>query len=183
VTAVAELGLLLNQKVLGLLAVVRRVAVGAADSAIGMGRLAEVILFFGASMTTETTCAGLLAREILKADDLADVAAAVNVSGPWSVTVLATVLAFFQEREMSRPLKVLAVDIVVAGLARVCSDVRTSRRIRSTLTRCRLHLLRVGCSDREESSYSNQKHRNRSPAPESHRQVASMTEKHLTCHN
>ena len=126
-------------------------AVDAADIAIGMGRMAEVLLLFGASMATEAACARLLARKILKADDLADIAATVNVSGTWPVTILAAVFAFFQEREVARPLKVLVVDVVMAGLAGVCSDVRIGRRMRSTLTCCRLHLLSVSRADREKN--------------------------------
>jgi len=126
-----------------------RMAVEAADVAIGMGRLTEVGLLLGASMTTETPRTRLLAREILETDDLADVAAALNVSGSGSVTVLATVLAFLQKHEVARTFKMLAVDVFMAGLACVGSDVRTGLRIRSTRTLCRLRLLSMDHTDRE----------------------------------
>ena len=181
-TAITKFRLFLNQQVLGFLTVVRRVAVEASDVAIAMGRLAEVSLLLAGSMTTEATCARLLARESLEADDLADVPAPIDVSGARPVTVLATVLAFFQEREVARTLKMLVVNIVMTGLAGVRSDVRTRRRIRSTLTRCRLHLLSVNRTVREKHPESEQKHRSQNPAPESHRQVASTTSKHMVCH-
>lgn len=126
-----------------------RMAVEAADVAIGMGRLTEVGLLFGASVTTETPRTRLLAREILETNDLADVAAALNVSGSGSVTVLATVLGFLQKREVTRTFKMLAVDVFMAGLACVGSDVRTGLRIRSTRTLCRLRLLSMDHTDRE----------------------------------
>jgi hypothetical protein len=59
-TAVAELGLLLNEQTLGLFSVMGRMAVEATDIAIGMGRLAEASLLMAGSMTTEATCARLL---------------------------------------------------------------------------------------------------------------------------
>ena len=181
-TAVTKLGLFLNQQILRLLSEMGRVAVEASDVAIAMGRLAEVSLLLAGSMATEATCARLLARETLEADDLADVPAPIDVSGARPVTVLTTVLAFFQEREVARTFKVLVVNIVMAGLAGVRSDVRTRRRIRSTLARCRLHLLSVNRTVREKHPESEQKHRNQNPAPESHRQVASTTSKHMGCH-
>ena len=110
-------------------------AVQAADIAIGMGRLAEVSLLLSAPMTTEATCACLPAREILEADDLVDVPAALDVTGPGSVTVLAAVLALFDKRDVARTLKVLAVDIVMAALTRVRSDVGTGRGIGGSRSR------------------------------------------------
>src|SRR5215467_14084074 len=49
VTGVAKLGLYLNQQILRLLSEMGRMAIEAADIAIGMRRLAEVSLFSGAS--------------------------------------------------------------------------------------------------------------------------------------
>lgn len=60
-TAITKLGLFLNQQVLGFLTVMGRMAVEASDIAIGMGRLAEMSLFLAGSVTTEATCARLLA--------------------------------------------------------------------------------------------------------------------------
>ena len=53
----------------------------------------------------------------LEADDLGDVAAAVDMRLTGAVTSLAPVLIAFQKRRMGRPCKVFVPNFLVAGLA------------------------------------------------------------------
>jgi len=85
-TAVAELGLVLDQQTSRLLGVVRRMAIQAANLIAGMGGGFEMRLLLFLGMTTQTPRAGLTPAQLAEADNLGRVASAFDVEGAWPVT-------------------------------------------------------------------------------------------------
>src|SRR5215469_18721028 len=95
----------------------RRVARQATHSVSQMNGAVEVHVLQAGFVALQAALARLGGRQLCKTDDLRDVAPALHVRRPWSVAILASVLASFQQREMRRPLEVLGVKFVMARLA------------------------------------------------------------------
>jgi hypothetical protein len=92
VAAIAQLRLTLDQQVLLLFGMVRRVAVETTDIAAGVGGLGKTRLFVSFAMAAETAGAAFLPRLSFEHKYLRFVAAAGHVLGAGTMTTLATLL-------------------------------------------------------------------------------------------
>jgi hypothetical protein len=122
-TSIAELGLCLNEEVLRLLGVVRRVAVQAANIVARVRRCREVSLLVLFTVTTQATGVGILLRHRRKANDLGNIPSAFYVRGSGTVTRLTTVSVVQRSFEMRCALEVIFVQLFMTGLASVNSNI------------------------------------------------------------
>jgi len=129
VAAVAEIRLGPHQQMLGFVCMMGRVAIQAPDAAPRMHRRGKVPLFVLLTMATETKRIDLLRWHGLEADDLGHVSTSLRVRGSWAMTRLASMSIVERSLEMRRSLEVVFVQILVARLASIRSDVlsRTCR--------------------------------------------------------
>ena len=121
--AVAKLRLVLHQQELRLLAVMRRMAVEAADAAAGVRRLGKMLLRVFLAVAAQAAAAGFLAGKILEGNDFGHVATAGNMLGTGAVAGLATVAALQRGLEMRGVLEGILVDVFVAGFAGVGAHI------------------------------------------------------------
>jgi hypothetical protein len=91
VASVTKFRLSLGEQPLRFLGVMRRMTIQTADVVAGMGRATEVGLAGAVAVTAQATSAGLLPGEFFEANDLGDVASAVDMGGTGSVAGLASV--------------------------------------------------------------------------------------------
>jgi hypothetical protein len=122
-TSIAKLGLSLNEEVLRLFGVVRRVAVQAANIVARVRRRGEVPLLMLFTVTTQATGVGILLRHRREADDLGHVPAAFYVRGSGAVTGLTSVPVVERRFEMRCVFEVFLVQVLVTGLTSVNSDI------------------------------------------------------------
>ena len=123
VASIAELRLFLYQQLWGFLGVMRRMAVETTDVIAGMGRTCEVPLLMVFPVAAQATSAGLLAGEVLEADDLRDVSSTGNVFGSGTVTTFTPMPVFESRLEVRGRLKVLVIKLFMTGLAHIGADV------------------------------------------------------------
>ena len=74
-------------------------------------------------MATQATRIRFLRRQRFEVDDLGDVSTPFYVSGSWAMTRLASMPVVERRLEMRRFLKVAFVQVLVAGLAGIRSNV------------------------------------------------------------
>jgi hypothetical protein len=115
--AIAETGLSLNQQMFWLLGVMRGVAVQTADVVARVCRTREVPLLVLFSVATQATGAGFLPRKLREANNLGDVATALNMFRSGPMTGLTAVPVLKGGLVVRRGLEVLFVQIFVARLA------------------------------------------------------------------
>ena len=127
VAAVTKLRLGGNQQGTRSLCMMRRMAGETSDVVFRMRGPEEIGVFGTGSMTGEAALVGLFCRQIFKRNDLRLVAAAFDVGRARAMTILATVLAGFDQRVVRRVRKSLIENIFVTCLAGIGADV-TGRR-------------------------------------------------------
>ena len=115
--SVAKLGLRLDQHEIYVGGFVRAVTACAADAVGQVLGLREVLGFEAGLVTLRANCCRLGWAQGFEADDLGDVAAAIDMRLPGTVTSLASVLVALQKRRMRSSCKVFIPDFLVAGLA------------------------------------------------------------------
>ena len=134
VAGIAELGLALHEQELTLLGMVRRVAIGAAHVVDPVHRAGEIAVFFAVLVTVQAALADLLGSRLLEDEDLGLVAATIHVVGAGPVAGLAAhrlgAGAFPERRLPVWGLLKILVDILVAGLASLCTSVSRHLGIR-----------------------------------------------------
>ena len=128
VASVAQLGLRLHQHEIHVGGLVRAVAGGATDAAGQVLRLGEVLRLQAGLVTLGADRRSLCRAQRLEANDLGDVAAAVNVRLGGTVAGLASVLVALKQRRMRSAGEVLVPDLLVAGLADVILRILPSGR-------------------------------------------------------
>jgi hypothetical protein len=103
-------------------------------------------------MTGQTAIVRLFFGERFEADDLGDVAAALNVERARTVARLAAVAIFQRRLEMGGMFEILFVKLFMAGLASIASDVLACCGVvwRSLL----LLFIRGSCPDNQEQGCS-----------------------------
>src|SRR5208283_4105079 len=148
-TSIAQGSLRLDQQEIDIAGTVRAVTVRAADAVRQVFGLGKVLRFqAGLVASRANRCSGGR-TQLLKANDLGDVSAAVNVGLRRAVTSLASMLIAFEQRGMRSIRKVFVPDFLVAGLANVCVGVlaagragKRSRSLRSCFARLLLFFRR-----------------------------------------
>jgi hypothetical protein len=123
VAAVAKCGLRLNQQVLLFFGVVRGMAVQTTYVVAGVCRSREMALFMFFAMATQAASTGVLPRQPLEADDFGDVATALYMLRSGAVTGFAAVPIVQGGLKVRRGFEALFVQIFVARLACIDSDV------------------------------------------------------------
>lgn len=123
VTSIAELRLGLYQEVLRFSCVVRRMTIEAADVATGVGGLREVPLLLFGAVATQAAGIRLLGGERLEANDFADISTAFYVLRAGTMAGLAPVSVLQRRLEVWSIFKVVLVDVFVARLARIRSNI------------------------------------------------------------
>lgn len=100
-----------------------RMAGEASNIVGGVGRTQEVGVLVAVRMASETSLARFFRAQLLERNNFRNVATTFDVRGARSVTILATVLARLNQREMRRVLKILVVKVFVTSLAGVSARV------------------------------------------------------------
>ena len=121
--AVALFRLFLNQQILGSFGVVRRMAVKTTHIIAGVRGIGEVALFVLRSVATEAPGIGFLAREILEADDLGNVSAALHMRLSRAMAGFAAVSISQRCFEMWSVLKAFFKHRFVACLASIAAGI------------------------------------------------------------
>src|SRR5271165_105706 len=128
----AQLRLRLLQHEVDISGTVRAVAGGATEAVCQVLGLGKVLRLQAGLMTSGADRSGLGRTQRFEADDLGDVAAAINMGLTGAVTALASVLAALQQRGVRSARKVFLPDFLVAGFADVGFGVRAARRARES---------------------------------------------------
>jgi len=121
--AIAKLRLFLHQQMLRLFGVMWRMAVETSNVIAVMGRLREAPLFVRFAVAAQAAFGGVLPRQALKTDDLADIAAALHMRRTGPVAGLTAMTVFQGGLEVWRALELFLVHILVAGFAGVRSHI------------------------------------------------------------
>jgi len=127
VTAIAEFRLRLDQQEIHVSRFVRAVAGGATDAVGQVFRLGEVLRLRARLMALGADGRSLRRAQGFEADDLRDIAPAVNVRLRRAVTSLASVLVALQQCRMRRVEEVLGPNFFVTGLADIIIGVDSAR--------------------------------------------------------
>ena len=127
VAAVTQVGLLFHQQEVHVSRLMRVVAVGAGNAVGQVFGLGEVLRLQAGLMALQTDGGGLRRAEGFEADDLGDIAAAVDVRLGGTVTGLAAVLAILQQGRVWCVVEVLVPHLLVAGLADIVGRVLAIR--------------------------------------------------------
>ena len=117
--AVAQCGLRLDQQKIDILGMVRTMTRGATDTVREVCRVGKVLRLQAGLMALCANGRGFGRTQVLEADDLGYIAAAIHVRLAWTVARLAAMLVAFQKRRVGRTGKVLVPDFLVAGLANI----------------------------------------------------------------
>ena len=104
---------------LRLLGVMGRMAIQTANVVAVVWRLRKVVLLVRLAMAAQASGAGLFPRQILEADDLADIAASRHMGRPGSVAGFATMAVFQRGLEVRSTFELVLVHIFMACLAGV----------------------------------------------------------------
>jgi hypothetical protein len=122
-TSVAKSGWCLNEQMLRFFGVMRRVTIQAPNIVARVRRCGEVPLLMFCAVTAQAAGIGILIRHRLEADDLGHIPAAFYVRGSGTMAGFATMSVVQRSLEMSRVFEVLFVQVLMAGLANVNSDI------------------------------------------------------------
>jgi hypothetical protein len=136
---IALCGLFLNEQVLWLFRVVRRMAVKATDIIAGVGWTGEMPLLEVLGVASQASGTGFLAWEGLETDDLAGIASAFHVFWCRAVAWLAAVAVAQCSFEMRRVFEALLINFLMARPAGFWSQV-----VRGLRSRLRPIILRLG---------------------------------------
>ena len=117
--SIAELGLRFHQQEVNVLGAVGTMTVGATDAACQMLRLGEVLRLQTGLVTLRANRCRLLGAQLLEANDLGHITAAINVSLTGAVASLASVLIAFEKRGMRCAGEVFVPNLLMARLANI----------------------------------------------------------------
>ena len=127
VAAVTQVGLLFHQQEVHVSRLMRVVAVGAGNAVGQVLGFGEVLGLQAGLMALEADGGGLRRAEGFEADDLGDIATAVDVRLGRTVTGLAAVLAILQQGRVWCVVEVLVPHLLVASLADIVGRVWSIR--------------------------------------------------------
>lgn len=130
VASVAELSLRLDQHEVHVRGFMRTMTACAADTISEVLRLGKVLSFKAGLVTLRADGRGLSWAQRLKANDLCDIAAAIDVSLSGTMTSLTPMLIALQKCGMRRASEVLVPDLLVTGLANIRRGVLSAGRPR-----------------------------------------------------
>src|SRR5208283_6038620 len=125
---IAQGGLRLHQQEIDIGGAVRTVTIRAADAIRQVFGLRKVCGFQAGLVTLRADRCGFDRTQLLKANDLGEVPAAVHVGLRRTVTALASMLVAFEQRRMRSISKVLVPNLLMARLANVSFGVLACSR-------------------------------------------------------
>ena len=128
-TSIAQRRLRLRQHEINVVGFVRAMTTGATDTIRQVFRLGEVLRFQTRLVALGADRCRLRRAQIFEADDLGDVAAAIDVGLAGTVTSLASMLIALQQGRMRCAGEVLLPDLLMTALANVGWSVLVARRV------------------------------------------------------
>ena len=139
---VTQAGLRFHQQEIDIRGIVRTMACGATDPVCQMGRLGKILRLQAGLVALGADGCRLRRTQLLEANDLRNIASAVNVGLRWTMTTLTSMLVTLEQRGVRCIRKMLVPHFLVAGLADVSVGVltigracRRGRGLRSRVTR------------------------------------------------